>query len=120
MNDLAILLNMSRTHVPVLAGELIDLLDPRPGETAIDCTFGAGGHARLVGDRLGPHGTLVCIDRDPAAEERYSDLAADVACDTRFVWMDFAAGLEMLADVGLEDDLAYLDMGESSMQLEMH
>ena len=33
---MAILLDMTRTHVPVLAGELIDLLDPRPGDTAID------------------------------------------------------------------------------------
>ena len=42
----------------------------------MDCTFGAGGHARLVADRLGPAGTLVCIDRDPAAEERFDELAA--------------------------------------------
>ena len=66
---------MTRTHVPVLAGELIDLTSPAPGETAVDCTFGAGGHARLVADRLGPAGTLVCIDRDPAAEERFDELA---------------------------------------------
>ena len=48
---LAILLDMTATHVPVLAGELIELLDPQPGETAVDCTFGGGGHARLVADR---------------------------------------------------------------------
>ena len=47
---------MARTHVPVLAGELIDLTAPGPGETAVDCTFGAGGHARLVADRIGPAG----------------------------------------------------------------
>ena len=62
---LAILLDMNRTHVPVLAGELIDLTAPAAGEIAVDCTFGAGGHARLVADRLGRGGTLVCIDRDP-------------------------------------------------------
>src|ERR671911_378451 len=62
---------MSRVHIPVLAGELIDLTAPAPGETAIDCTFGAGGHARLVADRLGPSGTLVCIDRDPVAQRSF-------------------------------------------------
>ena len=62
---------MSRVHIPVLAGELIDLTAPARGETAVDCTFGAGGHARLVADRLGPGGTLICIDRDPAAEARF-------------------------------------------------
>ena len=65
---MAILLDMTRAHVPVLAGELIDLLDPHPGDVAIDCTFGDGGHARLVADRIGPEGTLICVDRDPAAE----------------------------------------------------
>ncbi|MBA3840685.1 MAG: 16S rRNA (cytosine(1402)-N(4))-methyltransferase, partial [Thermoleophilaceae bacterium] len=66
---------MTREHVPVLAGELVELLGPRPGETMVDCTFGGGGHARLVAERLGPHGTLVCVDRDPAAAERYEDFA---------------------------------------------
>jgi len=60
---------MTQTHIPVLAGELIELMDPRPGETAVDCTFGGGGHARLMADRIGPAGTLIAIDRDPAAEE---------------------------------------------------
>ena len=32
-------------HVPVLAEEVVSLLDPRPGETIVDGTFGAGGHA---------------------------------------------------------------------------
>jgi len=49
----------------VLAGELIAQLDPQPGDTAVDCTFGAGGHARLIADRIGQAGTLICIDRDP-------------------------------------------------------
>jgi 16S rRNA (cytosine1402-N4)-methyltransferase len=109
---------MTRTHVPVLAGELIDLLDPRPGDTAIDCTFGDGGHARLVADRIGPGGTLICIDRDPAAEERFDAFAREVPCDTRFLRMDNAAALEQLWDEHLQADLAYLDLGVSSMQID--
>jgi 16S rRNA (cytosine1402-N4)-methyltransferase len=109
---------MSRVHVPVLAGELIDLTAPAPGETAVDCTFGAGGHARLVADRLGPTGTLVCIDRDPAAQRHFDELAAEVACDTRFLRMDYADGLALLAEEGLEADIAYLDLGVSSMQVD--
>jgi 16S rRNA (cytosine1402-N4)-methyltransferase len=109
---------MTRAHVPVLAGELIELLDPAPGETAVDCTFGDGGHARLVADRIGPTGTLVCIDRDPAAEERFDNFAAEVACDTRFLRMDFSEGLELLTEEGIHADMAYLDLGISSMQVD--
>ncbi len=109
---------MTRTHVPVLAGELIDLLDPHPGETAIDCTFGDGGHARLVAGRIGPSGTFVCIDRDPAAEERFEAFAREVECETRFMRMDYAVALEQLLEEGLEADMAYLDLGVSSMQVD--
>src|SRR3954447_13077704 len=100
---------MTRAHVPVLAGELIDLLDPRPGDVAVDCTFGDGGHARLVAERIGREGTLICVDRDPAAEERFDDFAREVACETRFLRMEFSEALELLADEGVRADLVYLD-----------
>jgi 16S rRNA (cytosine1402-N4)-methyltransferase len=109
---------MTQTHIPVLAGELIDLLDPRPGETAVDCTFGGGGHARLIAGRIGPTGTLIGIDRDPHAEERFAELAAEVACQTRFIRADFVTGLGQLRDEGLRADLLYLDLGMSSMQVD--
>jgi len=109
---------MTRTHIPVLAGELIDLLDPLPGETAIDCTFGGGGHARLIAERIGPAGTLIAIDRDPAAEERFAEVSAEVSCHIRFIRADFASGLEQLRDEGLDADMVYLDLGMSSMQVD--
>ena len=109
---------MSPVHVPVLAGELIDLTAPARGETAVDCTFGAGGHARLVADRLGSTGTLVCIDRDPAAEARFEELAAEVSCETRFLRMDYAEGLAVLIEEGVGADVVYLDLGISSMQVD--
>jgi 16S rRNA (cytosine1402-N4)-methyltransferase len=115
---LAILLDMPRTHVPVLAGELIEALDPRPGQIAIDCTLGAGGHAHLVADRIGPTGTLIAIDRDPLAEESFARLSADVACTTRFVRADFAHGLRTLVEEGVRADMVYMDLGMSSMQVD--
>src|SRR4051794_41846826 len=101
---------MTRTHVPVLAGELIELTDPHPGEIVVDCTFGGGGHARLVADRIGPTGTLIAIDRDPAAEERFEDFAREASCGARFLRMDFADGVALLPGEGSEADITYLDL----------
>jgi 16S rRNA (cytosine1402-N4)-methyltransferase len=109
---------MTQTHVPVLAGELIDLLDPRPGETAVDCTFGGGGHARLVAERIGPAGTLIGIDRDPVAEARFAELSAELHCHTRFIRADFVTALEQLIEERVAADMVYLDLGMSSMQVD--
>jgi 16S rRNA (cytosine1402-N4)-methyltransferase len=109
---------MPRPHVPVLAGELIEALDPQPGQVAVDCTLGGAGHARLVAERLGPAGLLIGIDRDPLAEAAFAELAAEVPCRTRLVRADFAAGLEMLLDEGVRADMVYLDLGMSSMQVD--
>ena len=49
-------------HEPVLAQELVELLAPQEGETFVDCTFGAGGHARLIAERLGPEGVAAAFD----------------------------------------------------------
>jgi 16S rRNA (cytosine1402-N4)-methyltransferase len=109
---------MTATHVPVLAGELIDLLQPRPGQTAVDCTVGGGGHARLIAERLGPAGTLIGIDRDPVAEERFAELAAEVPCATRFLRAAFVDGLTQLRDEGMRADIVTMDLGISSLQVD--
>lgn len=109
---------MTKTHIPVLAGELIELVNPRPGETAVDCTVGGGGHARLIADRIGPAGTLIGVDRDPLAEERFAALAAEVPCETRFIRADFVTALHELRQERLTADLIYLDLGMSSMQVD--
>jgi 16S rRNA (cytosine1402-N4)-methyltransferase len=109
---------MSTTHIPVLGAELIDALAPRPGESAIDATVGGGGHSRLLADRIGPSGTLIGIDRDPAAEERFAQLAAEVPCTTRFLHAGFAEGLRRLLAEGHAADVVTLDLGISSMQVD--
>jgi 16S rRNA (cytosine1402-N4)-methyltransferase len=115
---LTILLDMTTAHIPVLAEELLELLDPQPGQVAIDCTFGGGGHARMVAERLGPQGTLVAIDRDPLAEERFMELAEKVPCSMRFIRGGYAEALALLVEEGVRADLAYLDLGMSSMQID--
>ena len=109
---------MTIPHVPVLAGEAIELLDPRPGQVVVDCTFGAGGHARLLAGRIGAAGTLIAIDRDPAAAERFAELVAQTGCATRFMRTSFVDGLTELADEGLLADVVFMDLGMSSMQID--
>jgi 16S rRNA (cytosine1402-N4)-methyltransferase len=109
---------MTAVHIPVLADELLELLDPHPSQLAIDCTFGGGGHARMVAEHLGPEGTLVAIDRDPLAEERFLELAEEAPCSMRFLRGGYAEGLRMLAGEGVRADMVYLDLGMSSMQID--
>src|SRR2546428_289346 len=52
-------------HVPVLVDEVLTALAPHPGDTIVDCTFGAGGHSALLAARLRGDGKLIAIDRDP-------------------------------------------------------
>jgi len=106
------------THLPVLAPELTSLLAPEPGQTAVDCTFGAGGHARLIAEQLGPEGTLIGIDRDPAAAARFAKFAAAAPCRTLFVGSDFAEGLRALRGEGIRPEMIYMDLGMSSMQID--
>jgi 16S rRNA (cytosine1402-N4)-methyltransferase len=108
---------MTIPHVPVLAGEAIELLDPQPGQTVVDCTFGAGGHARLLAGRIGA-GNLVAIDRDPIAAERFADLAPELSCASRFIRASFVDGLQQLRDEGVRADLVLMDLGMSSMQVD--
>jgi 16S rRNA (cytosine1402-N4)-methyltransferase len=105
-------------HVPVLATELLDVLDPHPGETAIDCTFGGGGHAQEIAERLGSGGTLIAIDRDPVAERRFAEVEDELEPQTRFVRADFADALVALGEEGVRADVIYLDLGVSSLQLD--
>src|SRR5436190_3230426 len=53
-------------HVPVLPSEVLQLLNPLPGQTFVDGTVGAGGHTRLIAERVGPAGRVIGLDQDSA------------------------------------------------------
>jgi 16S rRNA (cytosine1402-N4)-methyltransferase len=105
-------------HIPVLAGEVRELLAVEPGETIVDATFGAGGHASMLAADLQGRGKLIAIDRDPGAREYFDRLAARTPVQTRFLRGDFAVVLEQLAANGVEADAILLDLGVSSMQID--
>jgi 16S rRNA (cytosine1402-N4)-methyltransferase len=105
-------------HVPVLAGEVRELLAVQPGETVVDATFGAGGHARLLAQDLGGRGKLVAIDRDPGAKAYFDRFKAAAGVDVRFLRGDFAIVLSQLASNDVKADAILLDLGISSMQID--
>jgi 16S rRNA (cytosine1402-N4)-methyltransferase len=105
-------------HVPVLADEVRELLAVRPGETVVDATFGAGGHATLLAADLQGRGKLIAIDRDPAARAYFDRFAQRASVQTRFLRGDFALVLAQLAENGVEADAVLLDLGVSSMQID--
>jgi 16S rRNA (cytosine1402-N4)-methyltransferase len=53
------------THRPIMVAEILELLAPKAGEVAVDCTLGYGGHAREILARLAPGGKLLGLDTDP-------------------------------------------------------
>src|SRR5215470_16325187 len=105
-------------HVPVLGEEVVSLLDPRPGETVVDCTFGAGGHASLLAARLRGDGKLIAIDRDPTVAPYFERFRRETGVKARLHHGEFSAVLEHLADNGVKADVVLLDLGVSSMQLD--
>jgi 16S rRNA (cytosine1402-N4)-methyltransferase len=105
-------------HVPVLLDQVLALTAPEPGDRVVDCTFGAGGHAAALADRIGPTGDLTGIDRDPEAARHFEALAADMPCPARLVRADFATGLQDLASDEAKADIILMDLGLSSMQVD--
>ena len=105
-------------HVPVLAAEVRECLAVRPGETVVDATFGAGGHAALLAVDLQGSGKLIAIDRDPTARTYFERLEQRERVQARMLRGDFGVVLPQLAANGVQADAILLDLGVSSMQLD--
>jgi 16S rRNA (cytosine1402-N4)-methyltransferase len=105
-------------HVPVLANEVRASLDVHPGDTVVDATFGAGGHAALLAADLGGRGKLIAIDRDPTARTYFERFEKQSRVQSRLLRGDFGVVLPQLAENGVRADAILLDLGVSSMQLD--
>jgi len=105
-------------HVPVLAEEVREALAVQPGDTVVDATFGAGGHASLLASDMQGRGRFIAIDRDPTVKPYFDRFTRTTGLQARLLRGDFALVLEQLADNGVEADAILLDLGVSSMQLD--
>ncbi|MEX1116828.1 MAG: 16S rRNA (cytosine(1402)-N(4))-methyltransferase RsmH [Akkermansiaceae bacterium] len=110
------------SHVPIMVAEVLDVLRPQPGDLAVDCTLGYGGHAQAILEKITPNGHLLALDVDalelPRTEERLR--AAGFASDQLTITKSNFAGLPAaLASLGKSGaDLILVDLGVSSMQLD--
>jgi len=121
------------THRPIMVAEILELLAPKPGEVAVDCTLGYGGHAREILPRLQPGGKLLGLDTDPIelpkTEARFRALGfgPDIFTAHR---SNFAGLPQVLAEffsLSTSDgeragvrcaDIILADLGVSSMQID--
>ncbi len=110
------------THRPILVPEIIDVLAPRPGDLAVDCTLGYGGHAEALLHRLQPGGRLIGLDKDPLELARTEErLRARGWSSEGFVAVksNYAGLPQALARLGLGGaNLILADLGVSSMQID--
>jgi 16S rRNA (cytosine1402-N4)-methyltransferase len=103
-------------HRPVLVHEVIQYLDLRPDHVVIDGTVGAGGHSRVLLDRLGPSGKLIGLDRDPMMLQWAAKNLADPRCTLKQA--SYAQLPEILDDLGIDKvDRVLLDLGLASDHL---
>jgi 16S rRNA (cytosine1402-N4)-methyltransferase len=106
------------THQTVLLNEAVAALAIRPDSVIVDCTFGRGGHSRLILSQLGPQGRLIAFDKDPEAVAAAASLLREDA-RVSLVHDGFetlAQGLQSLG-VGLVDGIL-MDLGVSSPQID--
>lgn len=107
-------------HIPVLLAEVLSLLDPRPGDTALDCTAGLGGHALEIARRIGPRGTIILFDLDPANLHAAAAAVAALPDPPRILThhANFAEAPRRLATARLAADVLLADLGFASPQVD--
>jgi 16S rRNA (cytosine1402-N4)-methyltransferase len=106
-------------HCPVLLNEVLHVLDPQPGETAVDCTTGWAGHAVEFLQRVGAGGRLLGIDLDPYNLPRARDRLSATGLPFTLHQGNFAGLPNLLSEAGWAGvDVLLADLGMSSMQVD--
>jgi 16S rRNA (cytosine1402-N4)-methyltransferase len=106
-------------HIPVLLEEVLRVLQPRPGQTLVDCTLGLGGHSAALLRRLGTRGKLIGIDFDPANIAVAQHNLQKISRNFSLHHHNFAGIASVLASEGLtEVDAVLADIGVASTQID--
>jgi 16S rRNA (cytosine1402-N4)-methyltransferase len=110
-------------HLPVLAAEVIELVDPGPGRVVLDCTVGRGGHGALLIPRLGPGGRYVGLDMDPGnvaySRDRLALIAREAGVGLEVVHANFRDAKGVLGTLEIDAvDGVLADLGFASNQVD--
>jgi 16S rRNA (cytosine1402-N4)-methyltransferase len=112
-------------HIPVLPQEVVELLDPKPGEVFVDCTAGLGGHAALIAERVGPSGTIVLNDLDQGNLDKAKALVSKALCpddpdsaNVHAIRGNFSELPAKLRSLGVQADMMLADLGFASTQVD--
>jgi 16S rRNA (cytosine1402-N4)-methyltransferase len=106
-------------HTPVLLDEVIQFLDPGPGNKFIDATLGAGGHTRAILDRTSPDGRMLVFDQDESALAAAKETLRSYGSRVQFIHSNFREVATFADQFGFLDcDGVLADIGISSMMVD--
>lgn len=102
----------------MLLAEALGLLDPRPGDVAVDCTAGGGGHSAALARAIGPSGRLISIDLDPQSLASTAQHMQSWAGQFVSIRDSFVRVAQHLVQRQLRADVVLADLGFSSGQMQ--
>ena len=106
------------SHKSVLLNEVLQWLDPKPGQTIVDGTLGRAGHASEILRMVSPKGRLLGFDKDPEALDESKKILEDFGDRIMLFKEDFKNIPLKLESLGQKADAMLLDLGVSSPQLD--
>lgn len=111
-------MQIEKLHVPVMLNEVLEFLNPQPGQIIVDATLGTGGHALEILRRISPGGKLIGIDRDENSLAVCQQRLAEFKGSVEFVHANFSQLDEVLEARGIKEiDGIIFDLGISTYQL---
>jgi 16S rRNA (cytosine1402-N4)-methyltransferase len=108
-------MNTLQPHQPVLLDEVVQVLDPKRGDSYLDGTAGYGGHAVAIMQRVGPAGRIILVDRDARAIQQLAERFGEAA---EIMHSNFLRAANRLLEDGTLVDMILLDLGVSSPQID--
>lgn len=110
---------MNDVHIPVLAEEICDWLEPKPGGVYVDCTVGIGGTSLKILEKSGINAHIICLDRDPEALAYAEKNLAQYGSFVKTFNGNYSHIVDFVHQSGFEKvDGVVFDLGVSSLQLD--
>jgi 16S rRNA (cytosine1402-N4)-methyltransferase len=107
-------------HSPAMVAEVLQILEPSPGQAALDLTVGTGGHSLALARAVAPNGVLLGIDADPEAlGVAHTRLDEAASCRFELHACRFSRAAQAAARAGIPAfDCVLADLGVGSHQLD--